>query len=210
MTEPVDHVDPALVETARTYYTDLPYHSFSHVTDAMEAAHALLERCDRYGVDVDGAVVEAALLFHDASYHKDHEAEEYVTKEAYSAAIARDELACEGYDKPFRSDVAACIHATEPDAAPGTNAAKLVRAADLRNLMQDYTTFRENAEALREEHRVLHAETLPEEEWVAEVTATIEHFLDQEIQLTPEDDGFHERARTNLERFRREHGVSAR
>lgn len=205
MPEPVECVSPGLVDAAEPYYTDLPYHSFDHVQDTLDAAHTLLARCDRYGVEVDGAVVEAALLFHDAGYHENHEEEGYGTKEAYSAAIARDELAEHGYGKEFLDDVATCIRATEHAARPDTEEAKVVRAADLRNLMQDYETFRENAEALREEHRVLDGEELPRAEWVEQVTGTVEHFLDQEIRLTPKYDEFHDRARANLERFRREH-----
>lgn len=205
MPEPVEHVEPELVDAARTYYTDLPYHAFDHVRDTLDAAHTLLERCDRYDVAVDGAVVEAALLFHDANYHRDHETQGYGTKEAYAAAVASDELAEHGYGTGFRDAVADAIRATEHDATPATNEAKLVRAADLRNLMQDYATFLENTEALRREHRVLHGEELETDAWVEQVTGTIEHFLDQDIQLTPAEDGFHKRARSNLERFRREH-----
>lgn len=205
MPEPVEHVEPELVDAARTYYTDLPYHSFDHVRDALDAAHTLLERCDRYGVDVAGDVVEAALLFHDANYHRDHGAQGYGTKEAYAAAIAREELTEHGYGETFCGKVADCIRATEHDTLPDTNEAKLVRAADLRNLMQDYETFRANTEALRSEHHVLHDEKLSEAAWVEQVAETVEHFLDQEIRLTPEEDRFHERARANLERFRHEH-----
>lgn len=205
MPEPVEHVEPGLVDAAAPYYTDLPYHSFEHVLDTLDAAQTLLDRCERYAVEVDGAVVEAAVLFHDANYHRDHTEGGYGTKEAYSAAIARKELAGQGYSEGFRTVVEDCIRATEHDANPETNEAKVVRAADLRNLMQDYETFLENAEALREEHRVLHGEELPEREWVEQVTGTVEHFLDQEVRLTEEYDEFHDRARDNLERFRREH-----
>lgn len=221
---PVKHVEPELVDTAKQYYIDLPYHSFDHVRDTLDAAHTLLERCDRYDVAVDATVVEAALLFHDANYHRDHEAQGYGTKEAYSAAIAHDELADYGHTERFRDRVADCIRATEHskrlerfcestnasrsehEATHLTNEAKLVRAADLRNLMQDYGTFRANTEALRREHAVLHDDELPADEWVEQVTGTVEHFLDQEIRLTPGEDGFHERARANLERFRQGYG----
>jgi len=79
-------------ERAQRYYTDLPYHTFSHAETVLEHAESLLDRCERFDVPVNKDVVQAAVLFHDAGYHHDPETYDEPSKEQHSAAIARDEL----------------------------------------------------------------------------------------------------------------------
>lgn len=204
-------MDTGLRETARQHYTDLPYHNWQHVQDALAAAEELLDRCSRHDIDVDATVVRHAVLFHDADYHRDPGDAGHATKEEMSAAIAAEELRAAGHDEDHIEAVRDCILATEDDGSYDSPEQKIVRAADLSGLMADYETFRENAELLRAEHRQLHGEELSEQDWVDQVTGVLETYLAQDIRLTPEhdEDGlseFHRRAGQNLGLFLEEHG----
>jgi len=202
----------ALRERAQDRYDDgLPYHSFSHVEEAMERADELLERCERHGIDVDTEVVRAALLFHDAGYHRDPEEDGFDSREALSASIARTELEDAGMGSGTIDRVVDCIMATRPEATPHTTEDKIVRAADLSGLAGDYEEFLDDAGALREEYAYLHGERQPLQAWVEGVRRTLQFYLAQDIHLTPEhDDGdesqWHRAVRQNLERFLDEHG----
>jgi len=198
-------------QAAEHHYTDLPYHNFQHVKDALFFAETLIERCEDHNIDVDETVIRYALYFHDAGYHRDHEAKGFASKEAYSAHIAEDELNHLDTAPDTIADVKSCILATEPEKTPTTAEQKIVRAADLAAMGKTYSTFRDNTEKLREEEERLQGRNIPETEWIEDVKDTIAFYLDQDIRLTPEHDEhgisrFHARTRHNLRRFLEEHG----
>ncbi len=200
-----------VVAAARKYYTDLPYHNFQHIQNALDFAETLLDRCRKYSIPVDDDIVRLAIYFHDAGYHHDHKAKGFESKEAYSASIAEEELENLGYSEDAIQKVRQCILATKPDIELETPEQKIVRAADLAHIGTEYRKFRENSLQLREEHKQLHGEQLSHEDWVSSVKDTITFYLDQNIELTPEHDEnrishFHARARHNLERFLEEFG----
>lgn len=204
-------MDELRERAAQRYDPELPYHSFDHVRDTLERAEGLLERCERHDIDVDDAVVHAALLFHDAGYHRDPADEGYDSPEALSASIAQDELEDAGVDAAMIEQVHDCIMATRPQATPHGPEQKIVRAADLGGLAGSYAEFLDDAGALREEHAYLHGERQPLQAWVEGVRKTLQFYLAQDIRLTPEhDDGdesrWHRSVRQNLERFLTEHG----
>jgi len=80
----------------------------------------------------------------------------------------------------------------------------VLRAADLRGLMADYATF--------EEHTLLTGEEPSMAEWAEQVEDILEHYLSQDICLTPEHDTdsgvseFHANTQRNLQRFRDSYG----
>lgn len=206
---------------ARDYYDDaLPYHNWAHVQDVMDAAEELLARCWTHNVAVDDDVVRYAVLFHDANYRHgftQHEAMGYDSMEAYSAALAADELSALNVSKDTADQVYETILATRRDAEleeSDPSEWKVMRAADLRGLMRDYDTFKENSLKLREEHELLTGETLTAQEWADSAETVLLHYLDQDIRITPEHDTgdgvseFHVNARQNLERFREEYGMN--
>lgn len=205
-------MDEDIREEAEDLYSDdIPYHNTEHMHDALEAADELLERCRRHGVEVDAEVVRYAVLFHDAGYHRDHEAASFDSKEAYSAHLAGEVLDEHGVDVETIERVKDCIESTRQDAAFDEPEEKVVRAADLSGLAADYRTFEENAMALKDEIELLHGEEMDQETWLEEVGDTIRFYLSQDIRLTPEHDSkgvsvFHARARHNLRRFLEEHG----
>lgn len=198
---------------AWNFYDDaLPYHNWKHVQNTVDAAEDLLARCREHDVDVDGDVVRYALYFHDVNYRwgfQHHDDIGYDSLEAYSAAIAETELSTLGIDPGTIEQVQDCILATQRDATYDTPEQKVVRAADLHGLMTDYGTFRQNSLALREEHELL-GEPFAHEEWVDTVADTLQHYLSQDIQLTPEHDTenglsrFHANAGRNLGLFLQE------
>lgn len=200
-------------QRAQQYYTDLPYHNFSHAETVLEHAESLLDRCERFDVPINREVVRAAVLFHDAGYHHDPETYDEPSKEQHSASIAREELEELGVGPGIRERVASCIISTHHEAPFETTEEKVVRAADLAGLAADYETFEENSLALREEHEQLHDADLSDDEWIAMMRSIIEQYLTQDIRITPEhsENGvsrFHTAARENLERFIQEYGDS--
>lgn len=206
---PTDFLE-TVEQRAKQFYTDLPYHNFTHVQNAVQDAEKLLNRCEQYDVPVDRRVVLTALYFHDAGYHENHEEKGFETKERYSAAIAETVLQDLGCDPQFIEDVQTCILATEPDAMFETNEEKLVRAADLHRMAASYPAFKKNAEKLRAEYEQLHGETLSRAEWINKTRQVIQHYLSQDIRLTPEHDNehgesiFHKKAAENLEQYQAE------
>lgn len=204
-------MDKDIREAAESLYSDdLPYHNTAHMHDALEAADELLERCRRHDIDVDAEVVRYAVLFHDAGYHRDHEAEGFDSKEAYSAHLAGQVLEDHDIHEETIERVKDCIESTRQEADFEKPEEKVVRAADLAGLAADYSTFEENAMALKDEIEMLHGEEMDKKTWLKEVENTIRFYLSQDIRLTPEHDSkgvsvFHARTRHNLRRFLEEH-----
>lgn len=197
-----------LIESAEKYYTSqISYHNFSHVEETLEAADELLTRCRDYGVEIDEEVVRTALVFHDAYYQKDADRFGYETKEDLSKEVARVELRKHGYDKDFISEVEGCIEATKHGSEPETNEQIAVRASDLRGLMGDYDEFRENSEALKEEHKQLYGSEPDYQQWFEGVLNTLNDYASQNLVLTPEhetEDGlseFHAQLGKNIGQF---------
>ena len=197
-----------LLESAEKYYTSQSsYHNFSHVEHTLEAADEILTRCRDYEIEINEEVVQAALVFHDAYYQKDAERFGYETKEDLSKEVARVELRKHGYDEDFISEVEECIEATKHNSEPENNEQIAVRASDLRGLMGDYDEFRENSEALKEEHKQLNGSEPDYDQWVEGVLNTLHHYASQDLELTPEhetEDGlseFHSQLGRNIGQF---------
>lgn len=177
------------LETAEPYYSsEIPYHNFSHVKDTLEAADELFTRCNEYGIEINEEIVNAALAFHDAFYHKDEQELGFDSKEDLSKQVAKIELLEQDYGEEFISEVENCIEATKPAVFPETNEEIAVRASDLRGLMGDYDEFIQNTEALRKEHKVLNGSEPDYEQWVEGVLNTLHHYASQDLRLTPEHD----------------------
>ncbi|MDY6778786.1 MAG: HD domain-containing protein [Candidatus Nanohaloarchaea archaeon] len=196
-------------ERAQQHYTDLPYHNFKHVQTVLDSAEELLDRCRRHSIPISEDVVRTAIYFHDAGYHRDPETTGFESREAYSAHIAAQELDDLGASNDLIEQVQDCILATRENANADTPEQKIVLAADLASLASDFDTFMANARKLREEHKQLHGEKPDSEAWRSLVEATVSHYLQQDIHLTPEHDldhgisEFHARTRRNLAKFLR-------
>jgi predicted metal-dependent HD superfamily phosphohydrolase len=191
----------------RLYDADLPYHNFQHVNDTLAAAHDIIARCNEEGVPVNAQVVYLALLFHDAGYRDDHERLGYPSKERYSAVLAESLLSEYGIERSVIDMVMAAIESTHRDASFSSIEQKAVRAADLSGLAADYEKFRHHTEELRQEHHLLTGESIAWNEWVAQSSAVVRFYLDQELTLSSyfysgdDESSFHQRIRANVERL---------
>jgi predicted metal-dependent HD superfamily phosphohydrolase len=197
-------------EAATLYSAALPYHNFQHVLTTLAAAEKIIRRCVVEDIRVDWHVVYYALLFHDAGYHEDHQKLGHVSKEAYSAELARDCLARRKILARVIKKVVAAILSTHRDARFVTAEQKAVRAADLSGLAAEYPTFRDNTARLKQEYEMLTGVSMAWSDWAQRVIETVRHYLRQEIRLTSyfvNDHGesaFHVSAEANLRRLQRE------
>jgi HD superfamily phosphodiesterase len=186
---------------AELYSNQMPYHSFNHVLGTLAAGAALVERCRKEGVPIDGEVVYYALLFHDAGYHENHVSMGFTSKEKYSAHLAVQCLRAAAIPEDTIRRVVAAILSTQRDAQFTTNEEKAVRAADLAGLASDYETFRSNVGKLHQECEILTGRRVAWDEWKTSVKETIKFYLSQEIGLSQPEALFYEQANQNLSRF---------
>ena len=190
---------------SRLYEPKLPYHNFGHVVTVLKESERIIAKCKEEGIEIDEAVVYYALLFHDAGYHKDHAALGYESKEAYSAALADQELKGNGIDQENNEKIISAILATHVDAQCQSNEDKIVRAADLSELAADYATFKKNTLNLKEELSVMTNKTISWEEWKGMAVARVELFLREDMDVTSDyfdSDGestFRKNAKANLD-----------
>ena len=190
---------------SQMYEPKLPYHNFGHAVTVMRHSEAIIERCKKENVPLDETVVYYALIFHDAGYHEDHVAKGSESKEAYSAKLAEPALRDHGVDEESIQKVKAAILATHIDAQCYSNEDIAVRASDLSGLALDYPTFKLNTVRLKEEHELMHGESVAWEDWTLGVTDNLELFLREELKLTSDyhdasgTSVFHERTRSNIQ-----------
>jgi len=194
-------------EVVAKHYIDLPYHNFEHALDVVERTKTLIERCQKYNIQIDQQAVILSALFHDAGYNQNYETAGFDSKEELSAVLAEQELNKLGFDSKLIDTVKACIIATHRNRPFETIEQKVLRAADLAGLAGPYEEFAANSNLLKREQEYLQARQITDDEWKETVRQLIEFYLSQDIVLTPEhndEDGvsiFHSRAQTNLDRF---------
>ncbi len=200
--------DKTIEKTASLMYeAKMPYHNFGHAITVTRYSEGIIEKCRREGVPLDEKVVYYALLFHDAGYHEDHLARGFETKEAYSADLSEHALRDYDVDEDTIEKVKVAILATHVDAQCHSNEDKAVRAADLSGLAADYGVFKLNAVRLKDEHELLHDETVSWEDWKQGVKDNLELFLREELKLTRDyydengESVFHVQTRKNLVRL---------
>ena len=201
-------LDAALERRAASLYSEkLAYHNFDHIRDTLAAAEVIIERCAVENIRIDSTVVYYALLFHDAGYAEDHVALGHRSKEAYSAALAREVLPEFGVSAARVNKTSDAILATERDASFISAEQKAVRAADLSGMADDYPDFLVKSLKLKRESEYLQGRTIEWSEWQHISEQVLSYYLSQEIRLTSyfhNDDGdsaFHAAVRENLARL---------
>lgn len=212
MSYEVDMVrNPGLEHAAALLYdARLPYHNFSHVMETLAASRLLIERCRDADLAVRPEIVYGALLFHDAGYQHDHEQQGYESKEAYSARLAARVLNDYGIAASIIDAVQAAILATRCGAVCDSREARIVRAADLAGLANDYYLFRQNAWRLWREEIILGGVAVAWDDWRDQAIRVLEHFLAEDLGVCPAcyaADGeawLNKHGRHNLERLRQE------
>lgn len=190
---------------SRLYSAELPYHNFGHIRTVIRKGEEIVGRCRRENVDILEDVVYYALLYHDAGYHEDHTAKGYDSKEAYSAALAEEQLSGNGIDAVTLKKIKTAILCTHVDAHCVSNEDRAVRAADLSGLAADYRVFKKNTLALKKELETQIGSSVSWGEWKRMAVAKVEEFLREELHLTSDyydkagDSVFHKATRKNLQ-----------
>lgn len=208
MEREAEPIESRMLRVAEGLYSPaLPYHNFGHAKNIVAEIMAIADRCKSEGVELNRHVAYFAALFHDAGYHLDHLKEGYETKEALSAALAKQELTKAGISKEISTQVSDTILATHPDAVFSTNEQKALRAADLAGLAKNYEMFVRNTVLLKREYELMHKTKITWESWKANAAKLINFYLSQDIRLTSRHDNekgestFHLKARENLQRL---------
>ncbi len=196
-------------EAAALYSKTLPYHNFGHALQTIAAGEKLVGEYAASGLEMNWEVIYYSLLFHDAGFHEDHRRKGFQSKEEYSAKLAEDVLTKSGVEKALIEKVKQTILCTERDAVCRNNEEKVVRTADLSNIGSDYNHFRHDTEQLKKEHELITGAPVPWEEWLEEVSKTIEYYLSQDFRLSrsgkvDSNHSFQENARNNLSRLLKE------
>ena len=190
---------------SQMYDAKMPYHNFGHAITVTRFSEGIIDKCRREGVSLDEKVVYYALIFHDAGYHEDHIALGFESKEAYSADLAQHALRDYGVDEETIKKVESAILCTHVNASCSSNEDIAVRASDLSGLTADYEVFKLNAIRLKEEHELMHNETVSWEKWKLGVKENLGLFLREELKLTSDyydKDGnsvFHIQTRENVD-----------
>lgn len=153
--------EPDLLEVARAYYTDLPYHNFGHALYVVENGRQLVRYCEDNGLEPNEKVVFAAGLLHDAGFDVPVSDHGLRSKEEFSAQTAEMILGNHGYTDSEIEHVAACIRSTERGVMCESIEAKILRRADLSNLTGDLEILFEHSRDLWQESWVLEPEKTP-------------------------------------------------
>lgn len=189
------------------YDPTLPYHNAEHALRVTDAARGILADCHAEGVTVDGTVVLAATLGHDAGYRTDPATVGCRTREEYAAQLTAGVLLAAGWAAGRVDAVTAAILATHAAAAPSSTEEKVVRAADLAELAADYDRFAVNSELLSAEAELLSGSPISAAQWRNGAIRVLCGYLSEDIRITAAHDDadgvsrFHRAALANLHRY---------
>lgn len=193
-----------LEQISKLYSNKLKYHNFNHALKVTHSALMLVDRCKRYNIVVREQVVIWATLLHDAGYQFNHTSRGFATKEDYSAYIAKSFLKEQNVPEIIADEVIACIISTHSRAPFVTVEQKIVRAADLWGLAENYKEFKKNTLLLKMEYEFLTKQTISMSEWIKLTKNNLRSYLFEKIVLTPEyankegKSHFHQGAKANL------------
>ena len=203
-----------LKEISELYDESLPYHNFAHALAVAQRGLLLADRCKKYKINVRESVVLWSSLFHDAGYHINPKSRGCMSREDYSATIAKLFLRSKKIPQRIIDEVVACIISTHRDAPFSFVEQKIVRVADLWGLTQSYKEFKKNTLKLKREYELLNKKEISMHEWVLQTKKILAFYLLEHIILTPEyadkrgNSIFHTAVRKNLNRLLKEYAKS--
>ena len=171
-----------------TYLTDerAPYHGVSHPDKVWEKALILINRCETYGIAVNGDDLRNAIELHDALAHLPARMLGFNSAEELAAKVAFHFLQGCGYTEAAASRISNIVMATNPDVRPVTREEIIMRAADLWNIGSSYTEFREASHALHQEAINSARRDIPFTCWARGAFLHLQRFLWPMLELTPE------------------------
>lgn len=190
---------------AALYDKRLPYHNFDHVLQVILAGEEIMEKCRADGIAFDEDAVYYAMLLHDAGFHEDHRALGFESKEAYSAALARQFLERMSISQSIISKVVSAILCTHVDGRCRTVEDRIVRRADISGMASGYDQFRADTVNLKQELEILSGQPVSWNEWKKQASERINLFLREDTGLVHDDydsDGepvFLRRVRNNID-----------
>lgn len=154
MSYPIDERIHEVARLSRNYYTNLPYHNYSHVESTITSFDHLCDILSGKGVFIPRNIGKAALYMHDANYHENYRnlGFDFDSKEEYSSYLARNMLHTLDVDSNDIDQIIEAIQATDVSVKPDGNTQKAVRYADLGNVYgQSYPEFLRNFLLLQKE-----------------------------------------------------------
>lgn len=181
---PLSPLAPLSALAVRHYDRQLAYHHFGHALAAAEHGARLVELYRRAGLPSDPAVVQAALLYHDAGYTLSPLHRAARTREQVAAQLAEDDLVRLGWPRDARAAVTAAILATEHHAEPerfDRHEQRIVRAADVANLAAPYSVFVQDSENVRSEVETLTGTPIGDRDWRVRTLDTLGAYLCQDL-----------------------------
>lgn len=172
----------------RTYLTDerAPYHGVSHPDKVWEKALILINRCEKYGIAVNGDDLRNAIELHDALAHLPARMLGFNSAEELAAKVAFHFLQGCGYTEAAASRISNIVMATNPDVRPVTREEIIMRAADLWNIGSSYPEFKEASHALHQEAINSAGRDIPFTCWARGAFLHLQRFLWPMLELTPE------------------------
>lgn len=187
-----------------THDPKLPYHNFDHALKTRNEAARLVAICKENSLVVDEDVVEAAALLHDGGYADSYDITCFSSKEAYAANLANDILVTLGMPQQKINKVVSAIMSTKVGVKPITLEEKIIRRADLENIVSNAEIFIRNNLLILDEYSALNGSRPSAEEWAALSYAILSSYLKDDVVLGEFDRGksgesvFYERATKNV------------
>lgn len=76
------------IDAARKHYSEYyQYHNWDHATATIRGVDRIADKLSEYNVSIARNALRIAAAWHDAGYHENHAALDFLTKEDYSAAL---------------------------------------------------------------------------------------------------------------------------
>lgn len=136
-------------------HTELPFHGKRHPYQVAEDSTRFIKRIEHEGGTVNKDALYVASLLHDIFYKAPYEKSGFSSREHLAGHRAYEFLRTIGADEDFARLVEKTIYATDFRTTATTLEEKVMKAADLFNVGDLYTLFRENAHLLHEEQQLV-------------------------------------------------------
>jgi predicted metal-dependent HD superfamily phosphohydrolase len=153
------------IEAAKPFYNpDLPYHNWNHAEAVLENSKWICRELGKRSIKVNEPIVYVADIWHDAGY-SDPEANNFETKEHYSAFLAGQYLEQQDFPDWFKEGISDSILGTRHGVPRPKIEALVVHRSDILNLGGLGSIFLQNAEKIWREEMMLTGESIPWEEF---------------------------------------------
>ena len=164
------------------------YHNWrDHIVgDMLKGMSAIFKKTKKYGIDLDKAALQAAIIGHDCLLNVDQSALGFDSKEHTSAHYVYNTLRKLGAPEAFARKVETIIQATHVGVTPESVEQKIIRALDVRNIGGQYDDFLPNTRKLHREAVNVSGKDIPFEAFAQGCLGFLPGFLAHMIQVTPE------------------------